>query len=155
MEKIAQILLLEKIDIKWKDHLYAMDHLRSGIGLRGYAQIDPKIEYKREALGMFESMNLSIRDEVTDLIFKLQPVKETERKDIWHPDQFVHKEVSGLEAIHESPVTVGTVQDVNADSEEQVERKIEPIKVGLKVGRNQPCTCGSGKKFKQCCGRLK
>ena len=98
METIAQILLLEKIDTKWKDHLYAMDHLRSGIGLRGYAQIDPKIEYKREALGMFEGMNLSIRDEVTDLIFKLQIGKDEERREVWHPDHFVHKEVSGLES---------------------------------------------------------
>ena len=155
MEKIAQILLLEKIDIKWKDHLYAMDHLRSGIGLRGYAQVDPKIEYKKEALTMFESMNLSIRDEVTDLIFRLQPVKELERKDIWHPDQFVYKEVSGLEAMQESPVAVGAVESAGKKSEEHAERKIEPIKVGIKVGRNQPCVCGSGKKFKQCCGRTK
>lgn len=154
MEKIAQILLLEKIDTKWKDHLYAMDHLRSGIGLRGYAQVDPRIEYKREALGMFDSMNLSIRDEVTDLIFKLQLGKEAERKDIWHPDHYVHKEVSGLEAIRESPVAAGAVQGTNENPEEQAERKIEPIKVGVKVGRNQPCPCGSGKKFKQCCGRV-
>ncbi|MCF6153916.1 MAG: preprotein translocase subunit SecA [Candidatus Brocadia sp.] len=153
MEKIAQILLLEKIDTKWKDHLYAMDHLRSGIGLRGYAQVDPRIEYKREALAMFESMNLSIRDEVTDLIFKLQLGREAEKKDIWHPDHYVHQEVSGLETIQESPVAAA-IQGANANTEEQVERKMEPIKVGIKVGRNQPCPCGSGKKFKQCCGRV-
>lgn len=155
MEKIAQILLLEKIDTKWKDHLYAMDHLRSGIGLRGYAQVDPKIEYKREALGMFESMNLSIRDEVTDLIFKLQLGKEAERKEILRPDHYVHQEVSGLETIQESPIAAAAaMQGANTNSEEQVERKMEPIKVGIKVGRNQPCPCGSGKKFKQCCGRV-
>ena len=152
METIAQILLLEKIDIKWKDHLYAMDHLRSGIGLRGYAQLDPKIEYRREALAMFESMNLSIRDEVTDLIFKLQPIKESERKEVFHPDHYVHQEVSGLSAIHESPAAV-SAQTTNVNTEEQAEKKPEPIKVGIKVGRNQPCICGSGKKFKQCCGR--
>ena len=156
MEKIAQILLMEKIDTKWKDHLYAMDHLRSGIGLRGYAQVDPKIEYKREALGMFETMNLAIRDEVTDLIFKLQLGKEAERKDIWHPDHYVHQEVSGLERMQESPVAAAsTLQSTSTNEEEQAERKPEPIKVGIKIGRNQPCTCGSGKKFKQCCGRLK
>lgn len=154
MERIAQILLLEKIDTKWKDHLYAMDHLRSGIGLRGYAQVDPRIEYKREALGMFENMNLSIRDEITDLIFKLQLGKEAERKDIWHPDHYVHQEVSGLEAIHESPVAAGAIQGATKNPEEPVERKMEPIKVGVKVGRNQPCPCGSGRKFKQCCGRV-
>ncbi|MEP9412542.1 MAG: preprotein translocase subunit SecA [Candidatus Brocadia sp.] len=153
MEKIAQILLLEKIDTKWKDHLYAMDHLRSGIGLRGYAQVDPKIEYKREALAMFENMNLSIRDEVTDLIFKLQIGKEAEKKEVWHPSQYVHQEVSGLEAIHESPIAAAA-SGTSVSSEEQVARKMEPIKVGIKVGRNQPCPCGSGRKFKQCCGRV-
>ncbi|HHT9109917.1 MAG TPA: preprotein translocase subunit SecA [Candidatus Brocadiaceae bacterium] len=152
METIAQILLLEKIDIKWKDHLYAMDHLRSGIGLRGYAQLDPKIEYRREALAMFESMNLSIRDEVSDLVFKLQPIKESERKEVFHPDHYVHQEVSGLVTIHESPAAV-SAQTTNVNTEEQAEKKPEPIKVGIKVGRNQPCICGSGKKFKQCCGR--
>ncbi|HQU30807.1 MAG: preprotein translocase subunit SecA [Planctomycetia bacterium] len=154
MEKIAQILLLEKIDTKWKDHLYAMDHLRSGIGLRGYAQIDPRIEYKREALGMYESMNLSIRDEVTDLIFKLQLGKEAERRDVWHPDHYVHQEVSGLKTMQESSVPASVPQDATADSEERAGRKIEPLKVSIKTGRNQPCPCGSGKKFKQCCGRV-
>ncbi|MBM2833778.1 MAG: secA, partial [Candidatus Brocadiaceae bacterium] len=156
METIAQILLMEKIDTKWKDHLYAMDHLRSGIGLRGYAQIDPKIEYKREALGMFESMNLAIRDEVTDLIFKLQIGKDEERRAVWHPDNYVHQEVSGLERMQESPVAAASgLQSAGTNTEEQAEQKPEPIKVGIKIGRNQPCTCGSGKKFKQCCGRLR
>lgn len=153
MGKIARVLLLEKIDTKWKDHLYAMDQLRSGIGLRGYAQVDPRIEYKREALAMFENMNLSIRDEVTDLIFKLQISKEGERKEIWHPDHYVHQEASGLETIQESPVAAA-FPGTNVNPEEQLERKMEPIKVGIKVGRNQPCPCGSGKKFKQCCGRV-
>ncbi|MBM4055045.1 MAG: preprotein translocase subunit SecA [Planctomycetes bacterium] len=154
MEKIAQILLLEKIDTKWKDHLYAMDHLRSGIGLRGYAQVDPRIEYKREALGMFENMNMSIKDEVTDLIFKLKIVDESERKEILHPLTFIHHEVSGKERIQGPPDPISApVQEKSTSEEAQKERKVEPIKVGVKVGRNQPCICGSGKKFKQCCGR--
>ena len=131
-----------------------MDHLRSGIGLRGYAQIDPRIEYKRGALGMYESMNLSIRDEVTDLIFKLQLGKEAERRDVWHPDHYVHQEVSGLKTMQESSVPASVPQDAAADSEERAGRKIEPLKVSIKTGRNQPCPCGSGKKFKQCCGRV-
>ena len=95
---------------------------------------------------MFETMNLAIRDEVTDLIFKLQLGKEAERKDIWHPDHYVHQEVSGLERMQESPVAVASaLQSANANTEEQAERKPEPIKVGIKMGRNQPCTCGSGK----------
>ncbi|MDR4507127.1 MAG: preprotein translocase subunit SecA [Candidatus Brocadiaceae bacterium] len=155
MEKIAQAVLLEKIDTKWKDHLYAMDHLRSGIGLRGYAQVDPRIEYKREALGMFESMNLAIRDEVTDLIFRLQPVSEEERRDIWRPASYEHQEVSGMERMSGPSAAVSAPQRASTSQEEQAERKVEPIKVGIKVGRNQPCTCGSGKKFKQCCGRAR
>jgi len=156
MEKIAQILLLDKIDTKWKDHLYAMDHLRSGIGLRGYAQVDPRIEYKKEALSMFENMNLSIRDEVTDLIFKLQMVDESDRKDIWHPDNYLHQEVSGTEKIQGPQAPASPVQQSTANvAEETAERKTEPIKVAVKVGRNQPCICGSGKKYKQCCGRVR
>lgn len=156
MEMIAQILLLEKIDTKWKDHLYAMDHLRSGIGLRGYAQVDPRIEYKKEALAMFESMNIAIRDEVTDLIFRLQLSKEPEKKDIWHPEQFVHQEPSGLNTAQESPSVASVKQDTNtnAEEEEHAEQKTEPIRVSIKVGRNQPCPCSSGKKFKQCCGKI-
>lgn len=154
MEKIAQILLLEKIDTKWKDHLYAMDHLRSGIGLRGYAQVDPRIEYKREALGMFENMNMSIKDEVTSLIFKLQKVEESEIKEVLRPETYIHKEVSGKERIQGPPDPItAPVRENSAKAEEREERKVEPIKVGIKVGRNQPCICGSGKKFKQCCGR--
>lgn len=156
MEQVAQILLLDKIDAKWKDHLYAMDHLRSGIGLRGYAQVDPRIEYKREALGMFESMNLSTRDEVTDLIFRLQIGEGVKEKDIWHPDSYVHQEVSGLSTIQESPAAVAANQGTSTKpkSEEHTEQKVEPIRVSVKIGRNQPCPCGSGKKFKQCCGKI-
>ncbi|MGQ3686317.1 MAG: preprotein translocase subunit SecA [Candidatus Loosdrechtia sp.] len=154
MEMIAQILLLEKIDTKWKDHLYAMDHLRSGIGLRGYAQVDPRIEYKREALTMFESMNLSIRDEVTDLIFRLQLSKEPVKRDIWHPSQFVHQEPSGSVVTGKSPAAVPSNPGKNTHTEGHTEQKAEPIRVSIKIGRNQPCPCGSGKKFKQCCGRV-
>ncbi len=143
--KLEQLLLLDRIDIKWKDHLYAMDHLKSGIGLRGYAQVDPKVEYKREALGMFESMGTSIREEVTDLIFKLQLKTEEESRprDVWHEDSFVYQDFSA---------SAKQSQDAIASSEAS-EQKLEPIRVGLKVGRNQPCPCGSGKKYKQCCGR--
>ena len=104
LRKIEQILMLDKVDTKWKDHLYAMDHLKSGIGLRGYAQLDPKIEYKREALVMFESMMSSIREEVTDLIFKLRIRPETvsRYKDVWNADNFVYQD--SLNTLPEYPV---------------------------------------------------
>ncbi len=153
LRKIEQILMLDKIDTKWKDHLYAMDHLKSGIGLRGYAQIDPKIEYKREALIMFESMMSSIREDVTDLIFKLRVRPETisHYKDVWNADNFVYQD--SLNVLPEYPAPKRETRDEPAVANAQGEQKPEPIRVGVKVGRNQPCPCGSGRKYKQCCGR--
>ena len=152
LRKIEQILMLDKIDTKWKDHLYAMDHLKSGIGLRGYAQVDPKIEYKREALIMFESMSTSIREEVTDLIFKIRIKPETidRYKDVWHPDNFVYQDSEN--SVPEAPAAKKEKASSSGRSQQE-EQKLEPIRIGAKVGRNQPCPCGSGKKFKQCCGK--
>ncbi len=150
--KIEQILLLEKVDTKWKDHLYAMDYLKSGIGLRGYAQVDPKIEYKREALVMFESMMSSIREEVTDLIFKLRVKSEAiDSKDVWNPDNFVYQD--SLNSTPELPTPKRERVEAATTNRGQGEQKPEPIRSGAKVGRNQPCPCGSGKKHKQCCGK--
>lgn len=144
MREIEQFLLLQKIDEKWKDHLYAMDHLRSGIGLRGYAQIDPKIEYKREAFLMFTQLIESIKEETTDLIFKVRaekPEKENLEK-IWKPTEFKHQELGSFEGVPKGAGEKGAVAT----------EKPRPVVVGEKVGRNDPCTCGSGKKYKKCCG---
>jgi len=152
LRKIEQILLLEKVDTKWKDHLYAMDHLKSGIGLRGYAQVDPKIEYKREALIMFESMMSSIREEVTDLIFKLRVRTETiDSKDVWNAENFVYQDA--LNTTPEYPSSKRERDGAMTTNSGQAEQRPEPIRTGVKVGRNQPCPCGSGKKYKQCCGK--
>ncbi len=152
LRKIEQILLLEKVDTKWKDHLYAMDHLKSGIGLRGYAQVDPKIEYKREALIMFETMMSSIREEVTDLIFKLRVRSETiESKDVWNADNFVYQD--SLNTTPEYPAPKRERVEATTTNSGQGEQRPEPIRAAVKVGRNQPCPCGSGKKYKQCCGK--
>ncbi|MDP6923573.1 MAG: preprotein translocase subunit SecA [Candidatus Scalindua sp.] len=154
LRKIEQILLLEKVDTKWKDHLYAMDHLKSGIGLRGYAQVDPKIEYKREALIMFESMMSSIREEVTDLIFKLRVRTETlDSKNVWNADNFVYQDSENTTP--EAPAQVPQMRrdETMTTNSGQAEQKPAPIRAAAKVGRNQPCPCGSGKKYKQCCGK--
>ncbi|MEE9606034.1 MAG: preprotein translocase subunit SecA, partial [Candidatus Scalindua sp.] len=153
LRKIEQILMLDKVDTKWKDHLYAMDHLKSGIGLRGYAQVDPKIEYKREALIMFEKMMSSIREEVTDLIFKIRVRPETvsRYKDVWNADNFVYQD--SLNTLPEYPVASKEKRAEPAVANNQGEQKPEPIRVGVKIGRNQPCPCGSGRKYKQCCGK--
>lgn len=152
LRKIEQYLLLDKIDFKWKDHLYAMDHLKSGIGLRGYAQVDPKIEYKREALIMFESMLTSVRDEVTDLIFKIRIRTESleNYKQGWNADNLVYQD--SVNFAPEYPASDRGMADASANTNKG-DQKMEPIRVGVKVGRNQPCPCGSGKKYKQCCGK--
>lgn len=146
MRRLEQILILEKVDFKWKDHLYAMDHLKSGIGLRGYAQIDPKVEYKREALVMFETMMASIREELIDILFKIKIEREAPRvaRSVWRAENFVYQDLS---------LMAQRPQEQAATNVEQGEKRLEPIRVGPKVGRNQPCPCGSGKKYKQCCGK--
>ncbi len=142
----GRYLALRTIDMKWKDHLHAMDVLRSGIGLRSYAQLDPKIEYKSEGGEMFEQMLISIADEVTDLLYRVEVEEREEREveDIWQVSDARHDQF-----------------DVGAYAQEQeqlasnagVAKRAEPIRVQQKVGRNEPCPCGSGKKFKHCCGR--
>jgi len=156
LRKIEQILLLEKVDTKWKDHLYAMDHLKSGIGLRGYAQVDPKIEYKREALIMFETMMSSIREEVTDLIFKLRVRSESiDSKNVWNADNFVYQDSLNTTPEYPAPKREPIREKVEATTTNsgQAEQRPEPIRAAVKVGRNQPCPCGSGRKYKQCCGK--
>jgi preprotein translocase subunit SecA len=148
MSKLEQILLLEKIDTRWKDHLYGMDHLKSGIGLRGYAQVDPRVEYKREALAMFEEMMFSIKEEVIDILFKIKIEKGVPAmaRSVWRAEDFVYQDPSVLlEGRRASQPATTNV--------ETGERKLEPIRVEAKVGRNQPCPCGSGKKYKFCCGK--
>jgi len=143
----GRFLALRTIDMKWKDHLHAMDVLRSGIGLRSYAQLDPKIEYKSEGGEMFEQMLMSIADEVTDLLFRVQVQEERQRQvtGIWQVSEERHDQFN-----------VGTYarqQEQIADTA-GVRVAAKPIHVQQKVGRNEPCPCGSGKKFKHCCGRF-
>ncbi|HOX40466.1 MAG TPA: preprotein translocase subunit SecA [Candidatus Brocadiia bacterium] len=144
LRSFEHYLLLDRLDTKWKDHLHSMDVLRSHIGLRGYAQVDPRNEYKREALEMFENMRASIVGEITDIIFRIQIEKGVERevKEVFQPVELSHPEVSPTQE-----------QNLKAIEGMQSEKKIEPIRVGTKTGRNDPCPCGSGKKYKHCCGR--
>jgi len=151
MRMIERYLLLQKIDTKWKDHLLAMEHLKGGIGLRGYAQVDPKVEYTREARALFEQMQASVRQEVSDLVLRLEAggEEETEGIGIWDGGQALH-----ANAAQQAEADALRRQQDAAIAGTQHEEKPEPIKTtGLRVGRNDPCPCGSGKKFKKCCGR--
>jgi preprotein translocase subunit SecA len=147
MRRIEGFLLLNAFDTKWKDHLLSMDHLRSGIQLRAYGQLDPKVEYKKEAYRLFDEMIESIRNEVTDYIFRLRVQKEEERKlrDTWSIASTEHEAAGSFDESRR--------QSQRAVEADQSDQKPKPIhRVAPKVGRNDPCPCGSGKKYKKCCG---
>ncbi len=129
-ENILRYFLLESLDRNWKDHLLQMDHLKEGIGLRGYGQRDPKQEYKREGFELFQDMLFRIRENTLRALCHLR-VEVIEEEDLQHKEQ-------------------KNLQYASGGSEE---RKQAPVKrEEPKIGRNDPCPCGSGKKYKKCCG---
>ena len=133
--------ILSSIDSKWRDHLYALDHLKSGIGLRAYAQRDPLVEYKKEAFSMFEDLLDGVDKQSVRQILSLWPASKMQRQQgpsgkALHP---------GLKV----PMGASRPGDGrNAEGRQQTVKREE-----VKVGRNDPCPCGSGKKYKQCCGK--
>ena len=135
MEQLLKFLLLQSIDTQWKDHLLSIDHLKEGIGLRGYGQKNPKEEYKREAYGLFMEMMARIRQEVANKLFRVQLARE---EDVERLEEERRRQQPNLNR-------VGADRDA-ATANQPVTREEE------KVGRNDPCPCGSGKKFKKCCG---
>jgi preprotein translocase subunit SecA len=148
MRRLERNLVLQILDSAWKDHLLAMDHLRSSVSLRGYAQIDPKVEYKREGMQTFEVMWTNIGDRVTDLIFRMEQLDEGFVGSTWKETAATHEEAQSATAIGQ--------QQQSAIDNMQGDKKIEPIRNRQeRVGRNDPCPCGSGKKFKNCCMRTR
>jgi preprotein translocase subunit SecA len=142
---LEKYVLLQVYDGTWKDHLYSMDHLKSSIWMRGWAEKDPKTEYKREGSRMFEEMLDTIEDRVTDIIFKIRLEAGARTRSVWNVSQTSHDEV-GQFAMAE--------QQRAAAQAPQGEVKVKQIKIDTpKVGRNEPCPCGSGKKYKKCCGK--
>jgi preprotein translocase subunit SecA len=146
IRRMERALVLQIVDEAWKNHLLAMDHLRSAIGLVGYAQVDPKVEYKREGMKLFDQMWMSIGQRVTDLIFRMEQLNEDFVGSMWVESA----------ALHESPPStseIGRQQD-EAIRSSQGEQKVETIRNRReRVGRNEICPCGSGKKYKNCCMR--
>ncbi|MBN1591549.1 MAG: SEC-C domain-containing protein [Pirellulales bacterium] len=146
MRKMERALVLQLLDAAWKDHLLAMDHLKSSIGLRGYAQVDPKVEYKREGMKTFETMWDSVGERVTDLVYKMEQLDESFVGSTWTEAEAIHEEAPSADEIAQ--------QQQAAIDGTQADKKMEPIRHrGQRVGRNDPCPCGSGKKFKSCCMR--
>ena len=141
LTELERYVLLQIYDATWKDHLYAMDHLKSGIGLRGFAERDPKLEYKREGFRMFQEMLSNIRDKVTDVIFKARLDSDERMRSVWNISNTSHADYERFQAQQEAAAS-GQGQQV-----------VKTIKLEKpKVGRNDPCPCGSGKKYKKCCG---
>jgi len=162
MREMEKVLLLQILDASWMEHLRGMDHLRSSIGLQGYAQIDPKVEFKREGMRIFGEMWNGIGDRVSDLIFRVEqfdPEFLSYLGSRWKLDRArtLHGEEAGassLAAVPDSGEGVRDVQDAAIEAGRNAEKKKEPVRnTGKKVGRNDPCPCGSGKKFKSCCMR--
>ncbi len=148
LRQIERIILLQTLDSLWKDHLLNMDHLREGIGLRGYAQKDPIVEYKREGFDLFEGMITQMNEDVIEKLFRVQ----VERR-----------EAQELETHHRpQPMYLGrgNLPPSAARSPSEEESAAQPAKVPQtierqypKVGRNDPCPCGSGEKYKKCHGK--
>ncbi len=153
MRRVERFLLLNAYDTKWKDHLHAMDQLKSGVGMRGMAQsgIDPKLEYKKEGYEMFGQMLDSIREEVTDFIFRIQVERQEERRPAessWDFTGHVQHALGAFDGYEENRAQMDAATRPRAAQPE----KPSPIRKKVDVGRNDPCPCGSGKKYKKCCG---
>jgi len=145
LRHFEKAVMLQVLDTQWKEHLAAMDYLRQGIHLRGYAQKNPKQEYKREAFEMFTEMLDRIKHEVISIISKVQVQDQT---DVDAVDE--QRRSQGSMEFQHDDVSAMSEADSDADAEQ-----VEPfVRDGRKVGRNEPCPCGSGKKFKQCHGKL-
>ncbi len=132
MDHLIKVIMLQTIDTQWKDHLLSIDHLKEGIGLRGYGQKDPKQEYKKEAFNLFMNMITRIRAEVVEKMFWVQVGREEDVEEIEQQHQKKQRLV------------------FNAGGEDVAQ---QPTKSKKTAGRNDPCPCGSGKKYKKCCGK--
>jgi preprotein translocase subunit SecA len=136
-------VMLQSLDTHWREHLAALDHLRQGIHLRGYAQKNPKQEYKREAFELFESLLDSVRADVTRILMTVQ----IRPQDV--EESAPHAEVQNVQYQH-----LGYDEALGSDDQAPPAAAMKPLHAGPKVGRNDPCPCGSGKKYKVCHGKL-
>lgn len=154
-DRLLHFILLQGLDDKWKDHLHAMDQLRAGIGLRSYAQVDPKMEYKREGFNMFSQMLSSLKEDTTSIVPRVRLQIDEEEADQalssrWEGSALSSEQVSNQFNEHGAQMQAG----IDGSMQQQQQKTVEPIRnAEVKVGRNDPCSCGSGKKYKKCCGQ--
>ena len=145
LRQTERSVLLEIVDTAWKDHLYYMGHLRQGIGLMGYAQKDPKTEYKREGRKAYNLMWQRIAEQVTSAIFRMEQESPAFVGSLW--------KITATEQDVAPPIE-NSVEQQQTNEPGQEKRAVAPIvNADPKVGRNDACPCGSGKKYKKCCGK--
>ena len=145
-------VLLYSLDSHWREHLAALDHLRQGIHLRGYAQKDPKQEYRREAFELYGELLNVIKNDVVKSIMTVQIRSATELDQASEAMNEDLANIADVQYQHADPVA--EVSSTAANRVADAELTPAPVRTGPKVGRNEPCTCGSGKKYKNCCGAL-
>ena len=139
LRELERVVMLKVVDQKWMDHIDAMDELKDGIGLRAYGQQDPVVKYRIEGMDMFEEMVLDIKHDVVKMLMNLRKQEEVKREEA-------------------AKITGAALQALNSlDNGEQMKSEVNRTVVneGPKVGRNDLCPCGSGKKYKNCCGKNK
>ena len=137
LRELERVVMLKVVDQKWMDHIDAMDELKDGIGLRAYGQQDPVVKYRIEGMDMFEEMVLDIKHDVVKILMNLRKQEDVKREEA-------------------AKITGAALQAINSlDNGEQIKSEVNRTVVneGPKVGRNDPCPCGSGKKYKNCCGK--
>ncbi len=145
MRRMEREVLLEIVDTAWKEHLLVMDRLRSSIGLVGYAQVDPKVEYKREGMKLFDQMWKAIGERATELVFRMEQLNQDFVSHTWRETSARHDAAPSTTEIARQQ------QQAIEASQTPSDGKLDPIRnKGAKVGRNDPCPCGSGKKYKNC-----
>jgi preprotein translocase subunit SecA len=146
MRRMERMVLLDVVDNAWKDHLLAMDYLRSAVSQRGIAQLDPKVEYKREGMRLFETLWHSIGERVTDLIYRIEHLNPNFVSDTFvrTNNEAVHQQFTPSEMIRQQQAAI----NASSNTEPSVTQPFRNRKD--RVGRNDPCPCGSGKKFKHC-----
>jgi len=156
--EIRKIIMLQVIDGRWRSHLRTLDELREGIGLRAYAQKDPLVAYKNEGYQVFQEMLLGAHEEILSSLFKVQisqePPSPQSAGRVPPRAAFVHRSMEQFDAMARMPAeeSTGPIMDL-PPPEAPLPQPVQTVRREPKVGRNDPCPCGSGKKYKKCCGK--
>ena len=158
LKEVERFTILSAIDRLWQEHLYEMDSLRYSIGLRGYGQRDPLVEYKAEAFKMFDELMVNVKTQICHNIFRSASSMAAFENFLRNvPQQTMHQTASAFGGGTTPPRAAGALrqkgQRRGQRSRGGAAEKAKPVRTGPKVGRNDPCPCGSGKKYKQCCGK--